>query len=100
MKKGILFLIILTALSGCSTKQEIVVEYKYIKQEIAILEVKKMNDLDKVELKVEDKKIVITEEEFKKLTSNIIILRSYSDYLKTLIDYYEKNVKVEKVNPQ
>lgn len=89
----ILAITALIFITGCSTKTEYVPTYIYIKQDIKILSIEEQQKLEEVSLSVKDKQIIITEKEFKKLTSNIIIMKSYQEYLKQLVKYYESNIK-------
>lgn len=98
MKNSIILIPVAFMISACSTKTEYVKTYIYVKPEIAIVSVKEDPKLEKVSPEVSQGKITFSEIEFKKMTSNILLLRHQRDYLKTVIKYYEDSLKKEPSN--
>lgn len=81
-------------LAGCATQKEIVIEYKEVKQNIAIAERKKMEKLNVVEFQVDDKNnVILTEEENKKMLYNLFIMQKQLLHFKNIIEYYENSLK-------
>lgn len=92
--KTALLLLPVLLLIGCSTQKEIVVEYKEVKQNIAIAERKKMEKLYTVDFLTEESgNVILTEEENKKMLYNFFIMQKQLFHFRDIIEYYENSLK-------
>lgn len=93
--KFLISVFLLALISGCATpKKEVVIEYKEVNKIIIKAEKKKMEKLYVIDFGVnENKEITLTEEEFKKLMYNMIMLQKHIYHLDGIIKYYEKSIE-------
>lgn len=91
------YLILSLFLVGCSTKERVVYtkEYVEVKHQVAIVNRPVKPQLSHISLDVKDGVIILTPNDYKKLTNNVVEVLRYTKSVDSILRYYEDKLKVD-----
>lgn len=90
---------VIVGVTACTAtpKKEIVISYKYIEKEITQIPVKNPEQLLSINVNVNDnKEVIVSEEDFKKIIKNALSQKAYIIYLLDIVKYYESEIFIKK----